>query len=275
MEKDVMLIRQDNLITATDYLFQNYVMNFTFDTYSKIGVFARNKQITSDFLLAISGISRSKGLIFEDKNLYDNEQYFAKRIYVDCKLDYFATLKPNLINQNLKNDFHKHLDEEKLKKMIKDLRVRQECLVRDEVVFNPRGRTLMTLATVLASDYYLLIDNIFHELDEVLSKDFVEKFSLYPQSVIFAMENLALWKNKVSQILIFGDFNNYFFVDPKNTIPFLHDKTDLFIENRLFSDLEKNKELSINLSKEMRQTMERKKIRLQKVDFYEIQKYLK
>ncbi len=265
---------KDCLIKAENFVFHNYSLNFEIGSNEKIGLWARSEHLSSELLLALAGIQASKGLFYQTKKLYDNSLYFLNRLYLDCKLNYFQTLKPALINTNLKNEFNKEINEELLTKLIKDLEIRKECFVYDVVIFNELGNNLINLAVLLASNYHLLVDHPFHALNPLLTKKFINDFKKYPKTIIMTINELPLFSDLVKRILVLGDLNNYVFIEPEKDEIYLHDKINDFFEFKILTNLKNNKEISFNFSKEMKNILAKKKIRYQKVNFYEIEKYL-
>ena len=69
------------MISIKDLTIQNYNINLEIDENAKLGIFARNTSLIKELLLIIAGINRSKNnCFFDDKEIYDNSEYFKKRI---------------------------------------------------------------------------------------------------------------------------------------------------------------------------------------------------
>ena len=131
-------------IEIKNLIFYNKEINLSFKENEVIGIFGENKNLINEFLLIVSGINKGKGdITYLNNDLFDNSLYFKNRLFFDFSKVYTKTLKKEFIHENLKNRFGLSFDEEKFKRLIKELKIRKNRLwitFFNELLRNLRGR---------------------------------------------------------------------------------------------------------------------------------------
>ncbi len=261
---------QETLLTATDVIFQNYNLNFEIGSHSKVGVFARNEETIHEFLLVISGILRSKGLLYQGASCYDNARYFAKRIYADTHIDYFSTLSAKVIASTILKEFHKEVDEEKLSRLIRTLSLRRECVVRDAVEYTPMGKTMILLSTLLSTSCPLIIRHPLQYLNHEMSQYFVNEMTQKEETLIFGGGPLKSWEGKLDALILLGDNGKACVMDP--SIQALYYVVGTPSENALFVDEVKNGYIILDQDKGTKVAQGHKQPKAIKINPYELEK---
>ncbi len=273
-KKIISLQNHETMIEVNDYLFLDRRVNLEIGIDSKVGVFARNEEVVYEFLLALSGMIRTDSIKHHGKRCYDQANYFSKRIFADGALTYFSTLNAGMIARSIEAQFHKVVDEEQLTKRIKDLYMRRECLISDQVEFTPMGNTMMLLSVLLATSCNLIIHHPLIHLNEAMKEYFVQELTSRHQALVVGVEHLADWKSKLDAILVFGDLNHVFLVDPKIDEFYAIDATLAYEDRKVFVETSTNQHVVIGWDKNIKQYCDRQHLKYKKIDFYEIEKIL-
>lgn len=256
---------------------KNYNINLNIYANEKIGVYGRDKAIIKEFLELISGINNNKGTIFIDGvNVFDNKNYFSKRVFFDFKRNYLTTLKINKIKDALL-EYDIFFDNEKFVQICKELNVRGETDITYRYEFSPVGNTFVNLALCLSiNKENIIINNPLANLK--LQSDFAYFAKKLTEAnyhnVILGLDNIACFNGQLNRILFFTDFGEVVSVHNNDTLIVFEKDIDKYylIKNKLY----KGEYLIAlnNYSKEDLKLWQKQKVKYEIISVYDIEKYI-
>lgn len=276
------LLKIDNLNINNQYNLSLVIEENTFWTF-----FARDNEILNNLFLKISGINYSNNVYYYDKLAYDNDIYFKNRVYFCFKNFFFKSIFPDVICQEVKNNYNLIINQEKLEKLIDDLWIRLECEIKSECHFTPVGNTLINFSFINAvKNPILIINNPTINLVSKKHIDYITHnlFSLSNnKTILLGLNNLVHFKEKIRKVVIFTDYNSTVILDTKKDIislisgeargilNIIEQRNRLFFtyKNDIFQLLFVN-----NLSKEQVKELTKLNCKIQKISFFDIQKYM-
>lgn len=200
---------------------------------STYGVYSNYKWIVRDFLLTCAGILYSDKCYYNEERIYDNVNYFKKRILIDFNKDYINTLDSNNIKQNIRRKFNLDFDESIFKEAVKETNVRNEVLVKDGYSFTDYGKKLSNYCFLMG----LSTETLF-----VLNSNFKCEEKLYEQmftNIINKFHNVFIenydykFLMKCKKIIVLTDFYDLVVIDPKNDT-ILKTDDNIKLQNKLF-----------------------------------------
>lgn len=196
------------MIEIKDYKLNNMIINYNIDQSKKIGIYSVNHQYTKQILLDIAGINKSHSIFYNNKNVYDDNQYFKERIYIDSNIKVTNTLvAPHIIN-NLIKKYSCICNEESLKKHINNLQIRSEGKLKVIYKFTNEGIALTNNALFLSTYKYPIL---FIPLESISSKKRIDYLinEYQNKSFLVGITNLLIYKEIIDEILFITD-NSYF-----------------------------------------------------------------
>jgi len=255
----------------------DYLINLNIADKEVIGVFSRNKDIVTNFLLVIAGINRSKDACFyNDEEVYDNSNYFKERIYFDCKDDNVQTLNGEKLSYTLRVVFQKEVNQSMLEYHIKNLAIRGECEITSTLEYNftPVGRTLINMALGLSINNHLLINNPTFNLTDKADINYLKlAIQNHPGFIVLGLDDFDNLKEIINKMVVFSDFQSFLIINPLlEHFYVIEDCLDIK-EYRLFKAYG-NRVITIDIPKDVLRKCDRNKIKYTKVSINEIKKYL-
>lgn len=262
------------MITVNNLNIDNYIIDLEFNENKLYGLFSLDKNLISSLFLMLSGINNTKGkILYNNENAYDNEKFFRSRIYLDCEKEYFQSIKPVNIKNAIFYKFNKVIDLEKLSNYFKVLDVRGECEITSIYQLTPCGNTFVNLSVLLASNNDLLINNPTVNVTNVSDIAYlVNEISHDKNMRIIGLNSLLHFKDKLDILYLFTPFNEVIKVNPSLDVFYLIDKHNAFLS--LYNTKNPNKMIVKGLSNDEIKYCERNKISYQKINIYELEKYI-
>lgn len=276
------LIKIENLNIKDEYN-----LSLAIDENSFWAFFARDNSILNHLFLKVSGINYSKNVYYNEKLAYDNNDYFKNRIYFCLKNYFFKSIFPDVISNSIKKNYDLTINQEKLQATIKDLGIRFECEIKSECHFTPVGNTLINFSFINSLNQPILIlNNPTINLTNKKHIDYITEClqSLNHEKTIFlGLNNLLHFKDKLRNVVVFTDYNTSVVLDvKKDQIGLISGEARGILniidpENRLFFTY-KNDIFQLlfvnNLQREQIKELNKLNGKIQKISFYDIQKYM-
>lgn len=151
-------------------------LSLTFKGGESVGFIGDNKTIEKIFLY-LSGVNNSKGrVLFNGKDVFDNDNYFKSRIIIDFKKRYITTLKKESISEAFKNKFDISVDMEKMVRHVKEFSLRKEAIFDVKYTFTEFGNTLLnySLVDAISVDRMFLINPLYKVEDSKLKEKLIK-----------------------------------------------------------------------------------------------------
>lgn len=256
---------------------QEYNIDMTIYDSEKIGVFSRNKQIISDFLELLSGINKNNETInVDNKNVFDNSEYFSNRVFFDFSKKYLTTLRVNKIEDALKN-YNLKFDKERFVKICKELNIRGETDITYRYEFTNIGNSFVNLALLCSlNKENVIVNNPTINLNLKSDFDYFTNnlTSSNFKNVILGIDNLVNFKGKLDRVIFFSDFNEIIVMHNNDTfIVFDNDIDQYFlIKNKVYKE---DKIIALNhYTKEELKQWQKQKVNYEIISIYDIEKYL-
>ncbi len=196
------------MIQLTNYQFYQYIINYNIDQNIKTGIYCVNNKLLKPLLLEISGINKTTGIYYQSKNVYDNEQYFKERLFLDCNKKPFNTLHSKKITDIFANKYNTICNEETLQENIKKLKIRSEGKLKLNYTFTSLGKALFNNALALSIYKYPILLNALENINNANIKQELEKLYLN-KGALFGVTNLYSYNNILDKLIILGYKNTY------------------------------------------------------------------
>lgn len=256
---------------------KNYKINATINDNEKIGVFARSKELVTEFLEKISGINKNGNTIFLDnKSIYDNKDYFSKRVYFDFSKKYLTTLRANKIETAFKN-YKLNFNKENFEKIVNELNIRGETDITYKHQFTEIGNSLANLALLCSLDVEnIIVNNSTANLRYDSDFEYFSNSLTGPSfnNVILGIDNLAKFKNKLDKIMIFTDFGEVVIVEASDSLICLAPEVEkeFLVRNKLFLG---EKLIAINTNtKQQLKSFQASKFKYDLTNIYDVEKFI-
>ncbi len=254
---------------------KNNLINLKINKGEAIGVFGKNKHLVFDFLKAASGINKSGACFYEDKDVFDNPEYFQLRILLDFSHTYLSTLRVSKIEEVLKNRYNLRFNKDKLIKIGKDLDIRGETEITHQYQFTSAGNTFVNYAlTVALEKPNIIIANPTYGLNLKEDIDYVVNGITDTKvfnTAIIALDKLKPFENKLSKILLFTDFDTAYTLD--STIKLIVVPKEIDLDYPLFISQGRLIGLS-TFTKEELKYFQRNKISYELISIFDLEDYL-
>ncbi|MDD2493100.1 MAG: hypothetical protein PHY83_04075 [Bacilli bacterium] len=259
--------------------FKNMEISVSLNKQEIFAVYSRDIQKTNDFLLLLNGINPNGGsCLYLNKDIFDNEEFFKQRIYIDFGETYLKTMNAEFIEEALANRFYLSFKKEIFNTYVQTMGTRMETIVKANYTFTKCGNTMVNFAFLKALEKpFITINNPTIHLKndriiEMITKSLIDKNKY--EGIIFGLDKIKNFKDKIEKALIFTDYWNYLIVNPQSD-SFLLIEDNIHLHDKVF----RTKESSIvicfnNYTKEEMKRFNSFKIRYQKLSFYELEDYL-
>ena len=197
-------------ITINNLMVGKSLLNATFTSPSIVGVYARNHQLINNFFDLLVGINKTEGKIsFNDILVYDNAEYFSKRVLFDFSSPIVSTLRTPYIKDQLANNWQLSFNEDVFSQIVKTLNIRSELTIDCRYCFTNVGKTLASYALVKALNKEILFINnptihlkSFETIDAVVSGLTDRKEG---KLVFLGLDNLKVFAGKLDSLILIGD----------------------------------------------------------------------
>lgn len=264
------------MLRIENVIIDDFLLDFEIFEDQRLGIFSKDPQLTEKLLLILAGIMRTKGkVLYQNHQVYDNEKYFKSRIYLDCKANYLKTLNIDTIGQAFKNKYQKTINIEKLKKHIDVLKIRGECEITSSLTyqFTPTGNTLINLSLAFSLNDHLLINNPTINITRTSDLSYImDQFKKRKGFVILGINSLLHLKDYCDRLIIFSDFKTVQIINPREEKLLLIDNCDIIEDYKLFN-ISGKRMITRNLPQETTKRLQKQKIKIERINVYEIEKY--
>lgn len=264
------------MITIENLQINNYNLNLHINDHERIGVFSVDKNITNELLLILAGIMRSKGkCLYNDDSLYDNDKYFKNRIYLDCRHEYLNTLDVQSIYQAVRNKFQKNINLNLFKRHIDALKIRGECDITFSLSykFTPTGNTLINLCLAFSLSDNLIINNPTINISRLSDLEYLRnQFDKRNGFVILGVNSLLHMKNYFDRIILFTDYDRVEVINSNDNI-YVIDYCDIIDDYKLYK-ASGQRIIIKEIPQETLKRFAKQKIKVERINVYELEKYL-
>ena len=221
------------MIQITNYKINNINIIYNIDQNIKTGIYCIDNKDLNKFILDISGINKSIGIYYRSKRVFDNQEYFSNRLFIDCNKQILNTLSSPYICELLNNTYKIKCDETQFKNHINNLQIRSEGNLKIKYTFTKEGIALSNNALSLSINKYPILLNMFENIKHNekikylykeyktkpllvginnlhLYKDFLDELLFISRdsfSVLNASENILVLNNIINQDLIISECN--------------------------------------------------------------------
>ena len=258
-----------------DYILGKYDINTCLDNNCIYLVFSKNKDYVTRFITSISGINNHSGkCLYKDKDIFDNVEYFQKRLLIDFNKKYIKTLNFKIVSESFSIFPYVKFDSEIFKATINEVDLRREVLIKDEYNFSDLGIKLCAYSIIKSLNYEnLLVLNPYTKgkkeiVNKVLNE--ITDRSKY-NTVMIENNNLALLSQYIDRIIILTDYNDVRVIGKNDTFLICND--NIYLRNKLF--INGTITISINdYSKEELKNLNKCKCKFKIITFKELIGYL-
>lgn len=221
-----------------DYILGKYDINTSIDDNYIYLVFSKNKEYVTRFLIAASGINNHSGkCLYNGIDIFDNKDYFQKRLFIDFNKKYIKTLNWKIVSDSFSSFPYVKFDYEAFKSAINDVDLRREVLIKDEYNFSDLGIRLCAycLLNSLNFENLLVLNPYTKGKKEIVNKviNEITNRSKY-NTVMIENNNLALLSQHVDKIIILTDYNDVRIIGKSDTFLICND--NIYLRNKLFID---------------------------------------
>lgn len=242
-----------------------------------VGIYAlkKHQKIVNELLFIISGINKGRGSCkYLGKDVFDNSLYFKKRIFLDFSLTYTNTLKKEFISENFMNRFAMEFKEDNFKKLIKELKIRQETTFDVDYKFSEVGNTLVNFAILDSIEKEnIIISNPTYKVDDervaTIVKGLTNKYRY--NNVLLNIDSISNFNGYLDKVLFFTKNNEILLVPTSETLLVIED--NIYLRNVICKGTS-NTVISLNdYSKEELKEFDKKKLKYKVISIYDIDKY--
>lgn len=232
--------KHHNKLTSSHESPFSYELNLDLRDFKYIGIYSRDKFITKCFLKVLAGINKSKSgrSEYQEFDVFDNKEYFQKRLYFDYETNYVSTLNPDKLSDTFMQKFKKEFDSTKFKKIVKDLNIRGECTITSKYEFTNIGNTLVNHALSISLPYKILIINnpTLYIKNNHQIKYISDNFKNDYETVVLGLNDLGLITKELEIIIVFDDFGFVHSLNPNDELVVLNAQQNLdeYKANKLF-----------------------------------------
>lgn len=258
--------------------FKNMEIDISLNKQEIFAVYSCDKKTTHDFLMVLNGINPNNGsCLYQDKDIFDNEDFFKQRIYIDFKESYLKTMNVEFIQEALANRFNLSFNKEAFNTYVQEMGIRLETKVRANYTFTDTGNTMVNFAFFKALNIpFVTINNptIYlkkAKIIETITNSLVDKRKY--ESIILGLDKIKNFKEKLDRVLVFTDYQTYVVVDPQQD-SFLLIEDNIHLHDKMFRTKEIDLVICLNnYTKEEMKKFNNFKFKYQKLSFYELEDY--
>ncbi|HOE06808.1 MAG TPA: hypothetical protein PLQ99_03835 [Bacilli bacterium] len=258
--------------------FNNMQIDISLNKQEIFAVYSRNEEIVNDFLLVLNGINPNNGsCLYLNKDIFDNEDFFKQRIYINFKESYLKTINAEFIEESLMNRFNLSFNKEVFNTYVQEMGIRLETTVKANYTFTDKGNTMVNFAFLKALNIpFITINNptIYlkkAKIIETVTNSLVDKRKY--ESIILGLDRIKNFKEKLERVLVFTDYQTYVIVNPQKD-SFLLIEDNIHLRDKIFRTKKMGLVICLNnYTKEELKRFNHFKLKYQKLSFYEIEDY--
>ncbi len=199
----------------------NYKLSFQMEKGFIYGIYGKRHDDISELLKKISGINpNNQTCLKNDKDIFDNKDYFKERIYLDLSKKMVETLNDKTIKENLKSRYNVVFNEKEYKRLVNLLNIRSEITIKQNYSFTDLGNNLTSFAIYSSLDYDVsFIDNPLYYLSkydnrrEIIVKELTNKRK--HNLVMLDASSIEDFQDVLDYVVLFGDYEEAFLINPK------------------------------------------------------------
>lgn len=208
------------IIQITNLKIDQYLINIDFFEGEAVAFWSLDKEIIGKLFKIIAGINKSHGACkYHDQDVFDNKEYFTKRLCFDYVKKYLSTLKLDYLEKRFAGKYGLHFNKDEFRRISEILDVRGETEITNVFNYTKVGNTFVNYALTRSLEkQYIIINNptlnvaLKSDLD-VITSGLVdkEKYKL----VILGPDNLNVFQKKLDKVMFFSDYNKKLIVTNK------------------------------------------------------------
>ena len=272
------------MIIAMEYIsirnlqFKNMEITVSLNKKEIFAVYSRDPKKSEEFFLLINGINPNNGTcLYENKDIFDNEDFFKQRIYLDFKETYFKTMNIKVIEETLANKYNISFNPKIFNTYVQTMGIRMETIVDTDYIFTECGNSMINFAFLKALNKpFVTINNPTIYLQSIKILELVIQSLTYKgnyEGIILGLDKIKRFKDKLDRVLIFTEYETYVIIDPRKD-SFLLIEDNIYLHDKLFRINESNMVICLNkYSKEEIKKFNNFKIKHEKFSFYELEDY--
>lgn len=269
------------MIQITNYKINKINIIYNIDQNIKTGIFCLDNKISNKIMFDITGLNKSVGIYYRSKKVFDNQEYFNNRLFIDCYKQVLNTLSSNIITNNFFKKYNINCDETILKKHINNLQIRSEGTLKLKYHLSKEGISLSNNALALSINKYPILINMFENIkDNNKVKYLKEQYKNKP--LLVSVNNLNLYKDFLDELLLITH-DSYSILNTKENILVLDNvfKQDLIItecnlQNLIIYKDYKNDNLIIknSLNNNQIKLLHKFHVNIKEINVYQIGEYI-
>ena len=218
------------MIEVNDIRINNCNISFNiFDNTSYV-IYNKDSDFVKKFLMLLSGINgsikkKTSKIIFNKQNVFDNKDYFEKRIFLDFNEKYLSTLTPSYIKDSSKHRYDLDIDPKVFKKYIDDLEVRKYTKVTNKYIFTDEANSFVNYAFLRSSlKKRVIVHDVLAKVDNEEKIKYIvdDLFKSSYESIIVSTDNLQWFIDKEIKIILFDEYKGYI-INPKEDVLLISD----------------------------------------------------
>ncbi|HEY8396151.1 MAG TPA: hypothetical protein VIK96_05165 [Bacilli bacterium] len=253
----------------------NYSINLNIENGEVVGIYSQNKKAVLDLLEIIAGINPGESVLYNEKNVFDNREYFQNRIFLDYSHTYLSTLRVSVIEEVLKNKYNLSFNKEKFVKIGKELDIRGETEISEQYKFTSAGNTFVNFALTMALEKpNIVVNNPTSGLNLPEDIQYIVKgltdITAFNTAII-GIDRLKVFKGRFHKILFLSDYGTVHCIAPETTL--LVFPKEFEPQFPLFASDKKVISLSSYQKEELKQ-FQKNKIEYEMISVYDIEDYL-
>lgn len=252
-----------------------YKLNMNIEENKVVALISNDKKAINDFFLKISGVNKIQGeVLFRGNHVFDNEEYFDNRLLIDYSKCYLTTLDKEHLTNYFKDNFDMEIDLNIFEKINKELRLRNEYLIKDRYIFTKRGLNLVNYALTISINKGInfiknTVANCSKEEREIIFSGLSNKGA---SSINFLdLQDKLIASQSIDIYLIFSNGGEI--------ITLTNDDEIYVVSGEIVNSLlyNKAKDISVtnyNYNKNEIKTMKKRKMMIKKIKLMDVERYL-
>lgn len=176
---------------------------FNIDDGLNVCIFSDDINLSFELLKEIAGINNSE-VIFDSNYVFDNEDYFKYRLFIDNNKRYINTLASSIISREVLNKFNKAFNEEDFERLVKKTKIRFLDNFENRERFDSSGNTILNNIFALSMYNYRIVHDVFlnlvdREIINILKEEYNnKKGNLFSSS----LKQISIFKGFLDKIVI-------------------------------------------------------------------------
>lgn len=231
------------------------------------------KEVTDKFIRILLGINKPKigEVLYNKQNVFDNEEYFKNRIYLDFSRKYLSTLTPSIIKDTTKFKYDLNFNEIKFKLVVDELNIRRGTTVASTYEFTKETNTCVNYALLKGLlKPNVFINEPFININDEKKINYIMNELFNPNIynlVLIKTYNIEMYCQKPVKIIWFSNTDVHIIEPKKNK--FILVMTKLNIKNCIYKYVN-GFSVCFDLSKEEIKTLNENKIKYKEISFSDI-----